>query len=370
MLTFQIILLQFFFQSSEEQRLVNTKMEIVNRESFRLSLKIGKGEKALNKAINQDNDFTWIYVQEFNESSYPSSNKILTFDSGSIYEDTLTFFNNNQTIIPQFPYYVIDNKSAMELLHLGDIGFGFKFENENNSIVHQLYKNNYIDHLSYSFIPGNNSDNYIYFGGIFSEIKKKMNNGICYVTPNLTKWECIIKKITIGSFNYNVATPVYFQSSEEPLYAPQVFMSKLMNQVFDRMINDSICSIILLLKRETIKCLTNIIEAMPMINFTIYSYIYSFELIEFFENDGKYSYLNIMANPYENDTWIFGISFLKHFNSLFDYENEYVQLFSNTRIARVEIGRMMICYVNCGITIVGIVFLIIWRIDFNKEFKG
>lgn len=107
------------------------------------------------------------------------------------------------------------------------------------------------------------------------------------------------------------------------------------------------------------------IEAIPMINFTIYSYIYSFELIEFFENDGKYSYLNIMANPYENDTWIFGISFLKHFNSLFDYENEYVQLFSN----RVEIGRMIICYVNCGITIVGIVFLIILRIAFNKEFK-
>lgn len=70
------------------------------------------------------------------------------------------------------------------------------------------------------------------------------------------------------------------------------------------------------------------VSQFPNTTLTIENYTYSFSSVELYEDRlSNISDSLILLNPYDENTWAIGIIFLRQFNSLFDMDNEIVELF-------------------------------------------
>ena len=269
--------------------------------------------------------------------------------------DTVIFYNNETISIKDNPqkvqklsdtFHLIKgsietNVSGLYFYHLTDssslfiidntISFSFKYRNKEFSLIHNLYTNKQIDHLSFYL-----SSTEMYIGGIpendifksIYNVSLPVNNNNKY--SNYTTWGITLNGIFFDnntSIKYINNGYAFLRVRSQSIYAPSSFM-KFMNQsVFDKMIQSGYCSYSKEgMKEYTYKCNCKILEDFPVFNFVIDGYIFQMSKYDLFEYETMVCYFKIKENI--NNEWILGTAFTSRYTLFFDYEKESITFFN------------------------------------------
>ena len=238
---------------------------------------------------------------------------------------------NNFSVLKYCFYYIIDSDLSYSLLE--KFGFAFSPYDKELSLIHQLKKNNEIEHLAFSFVPYEHDNNKgtLYFGGINEQSIKDQYKFNCTVVDAVTTWSCALNYVFIEGKEINVYPNIvfsYFDTNEQFIFAPDDFMRYFLSLLIKEGAN---CDYISGNYSGFIDCDLNVINIMKSISFQFDTRI-EFPIKDMFYCIFKRCKSYIKYNLQSNTKWIFGTIFLKHFSSLFDYEDKRVTLHSKNNI--------------------------------------
>lgn len=132
-----------------------------------------------NQVINQEKIYVGYHVVY--DSSLSKTSSLLFKTQGNVFSDKFQF-EDNSILISEFPYLLGNQQIGLNSSFFGGgYSLPFKFNNTNQSLIHQLFKKNHITYLSYAFIL-NNKD----FGKrkVFGSISDDRKWGKCKVILN------------------------------------------------------------------------------------------------------------------------------------------------------------------------------------------
>lgn len=345
MITALIILVIFISTLTiDSQNLLSARLKIL-LGSIHIQMTIGNPSTEMLELIDQDNQYIWTTSRFFNINTSKTSNYIgestILFNNKNYrafeYQDILAFEKENKTSTISFKFVSGSNDLSLDA---GGFPFPHIYINNNTSILHVLKSENKIDHLAYSIVFIFKQEGFFYFGGIPSFAIEQKKKGTCKVASNNDKWGCDLYRVYFsnGNSTYNNVCESYFQSKELIVNAPLDFINYMIENIlkpfFDRKecrYSDTDFDIM-----SYIECSNIIKEELPLITFEFSSMTVSLSLDKFFAYYSHYSKLLIQNDHTNGNIWIFGSSFLVNFNSLFDYENNLISLYSNDGIIQTK----------------------------------
>lgn len=325
---------------TNDEKLISTRYYSDNL-SFETSLQIGTPLHLNYYLIDIVSSYTWMinYLHPNNEksSTYKPIKESVIFKidkynmKGKEIEDTVVFGNKQINAIPSFSFFLVKDYGDFIPTRISGIAFAFKFNDTKYSIMHQLKNNNFIDHLSFSLIRGNNNKGMMYLGGIPHQDVMNKTHAMCTVKGINNLWDCTLSKITIGKNTYINTLHMYFDTVTSVILAPKTFISFLLDFYFDNGIRNDHCQLLFSRKeKKQMKCTKNYINTLPNIIWVIDNYAIQFNSTILFDcnedNDNCYFYI---ALNNLNDEFVLGKEFLRHFDLFFDYEKEQIHLYSN-----------------------------------------
>ena len=352
----------------------------LNFNAYFIDIYIGEPEQKLLLALDQELQVTWtdtIHYKQISSSTSKEINKTkISFRKlnlfGNTISDQISFknvlvmdYNLNNTLnvsMNDFWFVVIENSRGYDS-RVGGIGLSYKFAYEEYSLIHHLKKNNFINFLSYGFIPSsllinNENDNItslykdglIFFGGIPKKyiINKYRYN--CKITEKYNFWSCNLPYILFGEILYDSTANnilfyennnyAYFNGAERRILAPEDFMLFLKHNYFRDEINNRICKYYMYGMNYVFECACDIKNNLPNISFIFDNYQYKFtprELFAYYGN-GNCLFL-IQGNHLRKNNFILGVPFLNKFISNFDYETKYITFYSEKQIDKIDLEK-------------------------------
>ena len=396
MLTFFIFIHSFFLSLSSPPSPSPFALSILPQGSSEsTTISLNNMSYYIYTNIDLTLNFTWLspYLLRYQKSSNKiSSNITITLFnkvySAELYQDQITmlnYINKTKINLPNFLYYYLTSEIRTE--H-DSIGLAHSFTNNQYSIVHQLYNNNYIDKRSFTFIlneyitPKLENSNFIFFGTPSLPYVTSLHNTkhlTCKVKQHLISWGCELNKIEFNSKHiqtYALANQIgYFQTYKYNIQAPIKFIEYLyMNMFYDYF------------KNGTCKYTDGNYKKIICLN----EYVGYFDSIRFcFGNEGKclllrndklfvvystnYMLFVIEENHINKDNdklWLFGKYFMPFFNSTFSYDDDSVTFYSDNYVVEELSKKMnMIKGLFCinGVILIGGMVLMLFCGKFIKR---
>ena len=217
------------------------------------------------------------------------------------------------------------------------IGLGYKFQDEEMSFVHQLYKNRCIDHLMYVFKGDMTLTKGItYFGGVpQNEHLKLPYQGHCDVIDGYSSWGCNLTSIQLGNDTLTVNKYSAFHTGFYRIHLPPMIYEFVKKHLEVPVSVNECIEELNEMKGNNILCKSRKYLDMEF-NFMFEGVTLKMTLNSFFEinkDDNKYKYKSVMyKNPYpaiNNIELFLGFHFTNLFNyTVFDYENKQVEFYS------------------------------------------
>lgn len=223
------------------------------------------------------------------------------------------------------------------------MSFALKPKNESFSLIHILKKDNRIDKMIMALEISNNIG-VMYLGMVPESFEKMPYKGEIRVKSGF--WGCNINKIYFtDKHNANITNKyivnkrnVLIQTGKNEIVVSKDFFSYIKENILKEYYKKGLCFDRVLSKigYVTIDCLTRakINEGLPYyFNIEIEDYVYSMNIEELMYqyktmNFESFVRIGIATHLDESDVWMIGAIFLKKFNSVFDYENKIVKLYS------------------------------------------
>ena len=391
---------------------IHLKYHTTQQGGLDIGILIGKQTKYIFKVIDQSIDYTWssdIFYNVTNSSSakvISKGNKTLygydiksqviseTFEIGD------TPLSLNKIELKNMSFLLVNDIENIYKRQMDSFGFAHKFGDERFSIVHQLYRNKYINTQKYFLYPNYDlADNgtFILGGNIYDILPFNptfKNKGIININETARKWEFTVNKLKIGNNSYenSISTiPItgYFQAAEGYVYVPLPVLSFFNETIFKEALKTNHCSYKIFAKYHYYECINNVINNFPQIIITIDGNDFVINSNNFFERSKgrNYStfYFKGLFNKnaiydnfcYDKQKWIFGTPFLKLFISEFDYDKNKVTLYSNVEgriknnnlnfIRKIDNTKVIILNVLIGLF--GIIVISLYIALHNKHIK-
>lgn len=342
---FIFILLLVIQVSFEEEKIIQEKIVF---SSGKYSLPVTK-EKDTNISYIKTIDPSSQYL--VSTSLEPLSNKIedttITSRNGSVIPVSLIseeiHFQNFSTRIKQ---YIITNDKYFEFVD-DSLPFAHTFPDPSFSLVHQLYNEGKISHLSYALEQYPDYKAYLYLGGIPKEKTSSLYHSKCDVNSGDVNWSCKLEYVYFG--NDKSHSKIYvnqkyskFSSGEWNILVPTNFLYYMKDTVFKEMMEKRRCIFIKSDLYQFFHCDCQLIDKFPDINFVFDGRVYSLKMVDLFrqydpsEMGVGYCEFLVSKNNEDEEAWSFGITFLEHFKTLFDYENNKISFYSTKPIEHFE----------------------------------
>lgn len=286
---------------------------------------------------------------------------------GNEYEDVIHLGDDIAFSVPNFNLLLVSEFSNGDGHVKSALGFAFRFQDEKYSLIHQLKKQGQINSLSFSFVRDlSKRDGYFFVGGVPPEIEKTPSTS-CKVHGMNNYWDCVMNKVKIGEHEYINYDYSYFDTSLKMIYAPPRFM-EFFNTIFleDALKNDQ-CQIKKYTWTVKYGCSSEYLTKFPKITFYLDDKPYVLSGKSMFNCDWDICDLYIIENKRSND-WIFGTLFLENYHLLFDYENQQIHFYENTKTFTEIVNSRKsfpFVFVNILIVSVGIGILVLAK----KKFK-
>ena len=212
----------------------------------------------------------------------------------------------------------------------------------------------------------------------------KKYKGKCNVVEgnNNTAWGCNLTLIAIG-FKYNTSSSYYyynkdrgyyysfFQLNQRKVSVPGKYYEFLKNKIFSTWINRKKCYFN---SKSRLVCNTVFIKSGEMYLDIYFDKVkFRLTLTDIFDEMGDMSELIMDINEKNDTEWIFGVSFLKLYNLLFDYEDKSITFYSDDHviidrndIRQEERNSLKICFI-CVIIENGIMILYYAYINIKND---
>ena len=247
------------------------------------------------------------------------------------------------------------------------IALAFKFEDESFSLVHQLFKNNYIDNKFFAFETTSDYKNgTIHFGQIPNNKHLKTRyHGYCNVNEKYFTWGCNLTNIQYKNKNYPFNIYASFHSSFYGMIISKKFSDFIKEEVLKAQFENKTCGD----NPSSFKCERDVIPEEDEIKIQLEQMILSIKVKELFDNDKLEPSSLVTFHRYEfyDNDFIFGIHFIDSYNfSVFDYDNKKIELYSNEKFIQMINENMYIIiklYLFIILSlIVNIIFLFFFKI--------
>ena len=297
-------------------------------------------DKFLVTTVDLTSTFTWV-VPSSNRYSCNDNNNYEYFNISSLQIKARKCFgdlslDDNSNLLLNFPHVIIDeDQSRGRGLGRSLFGFAFKFDDEEYSLIHQLYNKGVIDRRVFAIGGYNRFHDYgnIYYGGIDEkELEGKKHKGICSVSDNKATWSCELNKVLVDNRKYNfdnwTIPSSYFQTSDPIIYVPESFIEFILDTVERRHKGDCF-SYTSPRNEKRVRCLNDIIDNLPNYTFIFGEYSFSLPMRFFFEPGYETSDSVLIFDPSSSSDWIFGNHFLSKFTTIFDYDNKTISFYSD-----------------------------------------
>lgn len=291
---------------------------------------------AFYEPINQKLQYTWtsskVSIQKFQDKIVGHQMKTINNNelNATEYRKVIEL-NKEDDALLNFNFFHI-NTLDTKIEETGGFGFAFKFNNYKYSLVHQLKKENMIDHLSYAILPKKTNKGNFYFGGIPNELTKDVDVTKCKVNPDYITWGCNMTNVVFGDLkatdintlpNYVNIHYAYFQSGIKNTRVPGDFLDFLAKTVLFSLIESKKC-----LYETEIICAVNSIKSIPLFNYVFEGRLaLVFDWNYLFECSNQYCTFTLEKNE-ESDEWVFGTGFFGKYGMLFDYEDESISFYT------------------------------------------
>ena len=306
----------------------------LNENYISIEITIGTPGAKISSPFNTILPFTWFipsfYSPKKSSTSTPiETNNEIVLDAIKYkmqqYEDVFTI--NKECKIQEFTFYIVSPNSY----HNSDQGYGFvfKFENENLSIIHSLYRNQLIEKKVFSIVTYNNKvdEGTILLGGIPDDISNFYSNkGKCHINEKEFTWGCNITEIAIGNETYSLNLYTYFHSA-----ALITINSKIVYHLIYKQFDKNICSARQFGYSMYLECPTK--DTLKLKNITMRFDALSIEvpLSKLFTCYPDHCTSNFIYNLMESDELFqLGVYFIKLFNiTVFDYDSKTISFYSD-----------------------------------------
>lgn len=336
--------------AEEQEPKIITSQMVRNQGEYYLTLVLGKPPQKVQLRVDQTLSYTWTtfswYTKEDSLTYRLSFKTTLDLDndnSSALAEEIIdqAQFPSNAYVIDNYTFYLVDYESKKNLPRNG-FAFGYKYKNDQFSIVHLLYQQRKIDHLAYGFHLSKEKYRVVYgqlyLGGIPQQeiIGKQM--GKCKVSLNHNHWGCDLSKIFIENMTntdvyYNNTAEVIFQIGDERIIAPDNFIQFLSETVFKEYIDERKCIYHNSTSSKYFDCYYGVIGKLPKLHFSFSNFAIVINLNELWWIDEFYcEFLIKSSNQKKSNNWIFGSLFMINKLLLFDYEKNEISVYSDKDI--------------------------------------
>lgn len=350
-----------FFRS---QILIDTYHQIGGAYYYKFN--INNSSSPFYLRVDLSNNFLWIcgiekkdpFEKEGKEQIISLSSSKATIANkvkGSVHFHKNKFFENFQ--------FFYAKKESLE--YYDSLGLGLYVEDKNLSFIHQLKEKKYINQLKFGF----GVNNTIYFGEIPKEMKHNKYKSYCNSFAN--EWGCELTSIKYGDFtfysknNFLSSSYLIFQTAHPYIQVPIEFFSFIKEIVLKKFFEERICYTMEEYDKMNYFCKCSSINKFPNISFFIEDKKFEFHSKDIFyqKNDICVMYIEVDYLNYHNK-WVLGTTFLKKYNTLFDYELKKVYFYGSSPFINHYNFQRKLCRVLGFLLLCGISFTLL-----IKKFK-
>lgn len=326
-----------------EEKIVPVKIKCIYN-SCQSQFFIKDSTNPINIIYDMEIDFIYLYKDFFQKKQIFNNETASIGLKGSVYTGTtlnsdFIFTGVNQNVnITNFLFFIIPERG--HAISKGSIGLNYKIKTEQYSLLHQLKKYGYIEHLIFGFnkLVDSGQESEIYFGGVPENIIKNKYKATVHVNESYSHWGFNFSSFYFGDhqFPYENSKYAYLNVENDRVFAPQEAVEHMVNTVFKEYIKKKICVSSKKMERLYINCKCSQIRDFPSMTFIIDNNVievpgkYLFHLVS---SENNCLFL-VQKNCLERnqDTWFFGNKFLKTLVSEFNYEDKAIYFYSDKPI--------------------------------------
>ena len=322
-----------------------------------MELFFGTPPQKVKLEINMEIDHSWVSHFNFRENSKTkeviSNNETLYFrnkrsvQASKISDKTVIIENEDRNITIDFILYHLNYKVSLDS---EAIGFAYKYKDNSMSLVHNLYRNKYIDKFSFGFAIIKDQG-FIYFGNLPENIIKDSYETKIKVDNSQNKWGVKLLKIG-GYYNTDYA---YFNSGNELILAPYDYLSFIENVLLkDYLANKTCQRNIDESTREYVKiyysCDCNYIRYIKGFDLIIDGHRFELnneDLFTTFYRDCRFVIEHKTSYP---NQWVLGAHFMRKYKILFDYEESTITFYTDKPLKKNYYSTIVSIYIFISIT--------------------
>ena len=249
-------------------------------------------------------------------------------------------------VVPLFGFKIVlgaFKHSDLTLDHC--VGFGLHYSDENYSVVHLLKRQLAIDKRQFTFSPLDevHQNGTLYLGKFQngSKLEKEQNKFKCFVGKGQYQWGCELKSVAFPSEEevYENKYEVVFAANHREIFVPIYFYDFLEEKLFKKEIEKNRCYWEYLKKKLYLACDREVpLEYEMEFRFASGEKIrIPMKKFAHFRGDGYQ--LEFVYMDRSDRKWIFGTSFLKHFTSVFDFDERSITLYYKDFVEEKKVSR-------------------------------
>ena len=279
-------------------------------------------------SIHHPNPFNFTKISLQNNTTIPVShhNSFIELKSAS-------------NIALPFSFYNSETSTAVYQQEPPGISFAYTFTDLSHSITHQLYNNRLIQHRLFSLCPLTNYIGEMFFGNTPHNHIQHKQRGRCKISST-SNWECLLNSVNIFNSStsstqyYQVNNNIVFNPTQGFIYVPYAFISYLLHTLFKHQFEHKKCWIEDETQPKGIVCSYYVyrenVFGNTTLSFVIGGYRYTTYVKDMFMIFEDYLKFIIVESPYDN-TWELGGFFLQNFVSEYNYDTNWISLYSLNR---------------------------------------
>ena len=263
------------------------------------------------------------------------------------------------------------------------LSFALNPMNTSMSIMHQLYNSHQIESMVFSIGAVTENSDYIFIGGVPSNVYYKNPHGECAVTGD--SWGCELNQVyfedvvdshgrTEVRFNYQKRYRAIFSTEIQEIQVPKEYYEFVKETMFKRLIEEGKCKEWITNRRIECQYGKILLDALPsFVNFVFDNVtlaVHKSNLV----NNKELLLEAVDESRYAPDEWVFGSKFLELFFTSFDYNNKKIGFYIYSQgVSRLILGYKNIKEILCLAVIfelcVGFIIILskIKKIEFEKN---
>ena len=334
------------------------------------------------KAINLEYDYTLLYntpirPEKIRENiSFHINNEDIPVQ---VVQTEIMIPNHNIT----YMFYNVEKMNYYTYANEG-ISFAYKYSNDNwknnFSFVYQLIKNGLIDKPIFALEPLNRTVGNLYLGGVPQDVIKEKNMAKCPIVKYNSYWSCYIDKVI---FNYEGKENEFimenivaqFQPGQVPIKVHTALFEYLYNNLFSYYIFKRVCRLSEYERQRAFDCDIEAMEEFPELKFVINGYIFQLAIKDLYEISHRSVVTSsrdmiLLVEDKYNDKVTLGALLMREYISVFDYEDEYINFYSEKKFERHVNQTEKIVLVIYKITIILLLLNIIYLLIIYKRYES